>query len=94
MAKTKHLYKICRNLVPSAFKVLQEERFKSNRVKLTHFWLAEQLGISNLVAFHLLQILAKKRMWCVQMPSGPIFWENEVLPVADIMRMMIPQNTK
>lgn len=91
MAKTKNLYKICRNLLPASHKVLLEEYVKPNRVKLTHFWLAKQLGISNLIAFHLLLLMAKKRMWCVQMPSGPIFWDNEVLSVADIMKMMTPK---
>lgn len=94
MAKTKNLHKICYNLLPSAYVVLREERIKPNRVKLTHFWLAEQLGISKIVAFHLLIKMAKKKMWCTQMPSGPIFWDNEVLSVAEIMKMMTPINAK
>lgn len=91
MAKLKGLHQICRNLMPSAQAVMEQEYVKPNRVKLTHFWLAEQLGTSKLIAFHLLQKMAKAKIKCVQTPAGPIFWDNEKLTVGKALELMTPK---
>lgn len=91
MAKIVGLHQIARNLIPSAFALMEKEYVKPNRVKLTHFWLAKNLGTSNLIAFHLLQKMAKMRILCLQTPAGPIFWDNESLTVGRALELLEPK---
>lgn len=58
------------------------------RPRLTHFWLAQQLDCTNVVSFRLLQRIARLRLFCIQFPTGPIYWDNDKLTVGEILKLM------
>jgi hypothetical protein len=80
MATIKHIHAIATALIPIAIVKIGEEYVKPTRRKLTHFWLAEQMAIERRLAFILLEKVAKKRLFCIQLPTGPIYWDNELIP--------------
>jgi hypothetical protein len=87
MGSIKGLHALCRTLMPAAIEAMQKEYTKRNRVKLTHYWLAEQMGIENRVAFALLAKIAQKKILCVRLPNGPIYWDNDKLTIGDLIKM-------
>lgn len=88
MGSIKGLHALCHTLMPKAIEAMTKEYVKPNRVKLTHYWLAEQMDIENRVAFALLAKVAQKRILCVRLPNGPIYWDNEILSIGQLMDMV------
>lgn len=74
-----------KELFPHAVAAMKKEYHKPDRVKLTHYWIAEQLEIPKYLAFVLLARVAQKRVFCVRMPNGPIYWDNELISVGRVM---------
>ena len=72
---------IARTLIPMAITIMEEEYEKPDRVKLTHYWLAEKLNIPNRLAFAVLAKVAQKKKLCRRFPNGPIYWDNDVVTV-------------
>lgn len=66
--------------IPLAIEAIKKEFLKvlDNRVKLTHAWLAHQLGISNGLAFPLLVQVARMTKYCVNTPSGVVLWSDYI----------------
>jgi hypothetical protein len=64
-----------------AVKLMVEWYNKSDRPKLSHFWVQQQLNIPQYVAFSLLETLANSQVYCAQLSDGRIFWLNELEPV-------------
>lgn len=79
--------------IPRALEVLQKAKLipVAQRPKLTHVWLAEQLGITRSLAFPLLIHLARKKHQCISYPSGVIFWDDLVLTEQQIQALSIPR---
>jgi hypothetical protein len=75
--------------MPLAIQVMEEEYPKPNRVKLTHFWLAEKLGIKNVVAFALLAKVAQKNLMCRRLMNGPIYWDNDMISLGTVIELMM-----
>lgn len=74
-----------RELFPRAVAVLAEEYPKPDRVKLTHFWLAEKLQISKPLAFALLARVAQtQKFYCLRIPDGPIYWNNDMVKLGTV----------
>lgn len=88
MANIKRLHQVCKALMPLAIQAMEEEYVKPNRVKLTHFWLAEKLGIKNVVAFALLAKVAQKNLMCRRLMDGPIYWDNDLIEVGMVLDLM------
>lgn len=81
-------YEFAKTLMDAAH-VLMEVEYKKpepERVKLTHYWLAEQMNIKNHIAYKLLILMAyKRRHFCIKLPLGPIFWDNALVPCGVVM---------
>ncbi len=94
MAKIK-AYKQARENTKRALLILAVEFAKprAERVKLTHFWLAEKLGVERIVAFILLEKMAGRREFCVQMPAGPIFWLDDQITLTQMTKLLVPRGT-
>lgn len=75
--KTSSLRKL---YIPLAIEAIKQEFLKAltNRVKLTHAWLARQLGITNGLAFPLLIQIARTTKYCVNTPSGVVLWSDYI----------------
>lgn len=80
---------IAKTLIPQAIRVMEEEYEKPDRVKLTHYWLAEKLNISNRLAFAVLAKVAQKKKLCRRFPNGPIYWDNDVITVGTALDALI-----
>ena len=91
MPKNRRVHAQAREAWNRAVAIMSEEYLREGRVKLTHFWLAEKLETERIVAFILLQKLAKRGIMCVQFPAGPIFWSDEKLPAGEVERLMVPK---
>lgn len=78
-----------RLLLPQALDLLAVEYVNPDRPKLTHWWLAEKMDISQADAYQLL-ILCVPRCPCLtQIPNGPIFWYNELMLVGMAIDLFI-----
>ncbi len=91
LAKKKALAK---TLIPAACAVMAEEYVKpiGKRIKLTHYFIAEKLQITNGVAYAVLAQVAYRRKYCLRLGDGAIYWDNEPLPVGKVMEAVA--NTK
>lgn len=78
----------CIKLFKPAKELLKAEYTKSDRVKLTHYWLAQQLNIPNFTAFVLLAMLARYKVYCVRIPDGPIYWDNEKVNLNEVLKTL------
>lgn len=86
--KTKNLrkknaeFELAKTYIGAAHEIMKEEYSKKyGRVKLTHFWIAEKLDIHPKIAFKLLILMAAhRRHFCIKLPMGPIFWDNDLIP--------------
>lgn len=75
-----------RHYFAAAVTALAEEYPKPNRVKLTHFWLAEKLGISKPLAFALLARVAQTgKFYCLRLPNGPVYWKDDLISVGKVL---------
>lgn len=89
MPSLKKLNPIVKTYVQQAISVMEKEYHKSDRVKLTHLWLAEKLGISKHLAFAVLAKVAQKKKMCRRVPNGPIYWDNEMVQAGEILDAVI-----
>lgn len=89
MPNIKQSKSIAKDHIPAALKVMEEEYVKENRVKLTHFWLAERLGITNHIAFVVLANIAQKKKFCRRIPNGPIYWDNDLIKVGELLDALV-----
>lgn len=79
--------KLVDQMVPAAIAAMRKEYAKplAQRVKLTHYWIATQLQISKGLAFAVLAQVAYYRQMCIRLPSGPIYWDNDMLSAGFII---------
>lgn len=80
-------YQKARESIPQVIEVLREEYHKplGERVKLSHHLLRDKLGLSNPVAWKALAMVAKERVMCVQFPAGPIYWDNDLIKMSELI---------
>lgn len=94
MPQIKKLHAQVKDLIPQAIVLMAEEYNNPERGKLTHFWLAEKLGIERKVAFVLLARVAQRRKYCVRLPHGPIYWDNDLIPVGTVIDLITQNRAK
>lgn len=80
--------------IPLAIEAIKQEFLKvlKDRVKLTHVWLASQLGISNGLAFPLLVQVARMTKYCVSTPSGVVLWSDYILTEEEKIKYNTPRS--
>lgn len=88
--KTNELRK---TFLPLAIEAIRQEFLKALtvRVKLTHAWLAKELGITNGLAFPLLVQVARVTEYCVNTPSGVILWSDQPLSEEEKIKYDTPR---
>lgn len=83
-------YKKAREILPQAIAVVEEEYSKPEgiRVKLSHHLLMEKLGVSSPVAWKALAMVVKATKVCIKAPTGPIYWNNDMVGLAQVFQDM------
>lgn len=78
-----------KDFVAAAIVEMEKEYVKPERSKLTHYWLAEKLGIPNHIAFVVLDKIACRKILCRRIPNGSIHWDNEMVELGVILDKII-----